>query len=88
MNLDSLIGQMILILPTWSQDGIYLRANLIGVDPGGVWVDSQEITEYVLRSLGAQATPKSLAVFLPFAQLRFAIAARDVPSLDEKAFGL
>jgi hypothetical protein len=72
MKLSDLIGDSILLM----------------VEAGGIWVESQELTNAVLQTLGVAAAPKTLVMFFPYHEIYVITTAIDGPSLDEKAFGV
>jgi hypothetical protein len=62
--------------------------TLRGVKFGGIWVESQEMTNDLLARVGAPSSPATPVMFLPFAQILWILASYPGQSLQEKAFGL
>ena len=88
MQLADFIGQTISMSIPRIHPVIWQQVKLHGVEAGGVWIESQAITNAVLQHAGVPAAPKTLVAFLPYHEIAFAISAIAEPSLDEKAFGL
>jgi hypothetical protein len=61
---------------------------LHGVESGGLWVESQTLTNAFLARVGLASAPKTAVFFLPFHQISFVLDSLNVPSLSEKAFGV
>lgn len=88
MQFTDLVGGDVIALVPRFDPVKYQRFKLVGVESGGLWVESQEITNNLLRHLGVPAAPKTLVFFLPYHEIAFAISSTEAPSLDEKAFGV
>lgn len=89
MNFSELVGTVILLrMERVDQKSEILKVKLVGTDPGGIWVESQEITNTVLQTIGAVSGEKTPVLFFPYHRISFAMATRDGFALDEKAFGL
>jgi hypothetical protein len=83
-----LIGQQILVLIPKINTTLYQKVKLHGVEAGGLWLESQDVTNALLQTLGAPATEKTVVFFWPYHQILFAISSIDQPSFDERALGL
>lgn len=88
MNFSALIGQEIGVLIPKIHQTIIQRVKLIGVESGGIWVESQDATNAILKRFNVATAPKTPVFFLPYHEIAFAIAGLDKVSLDEKSFGL
>ncbi len=88
MELADLVGNTIHMLIPRMDPVKYQKVKLLGVEPGGVWIESQDITNAVLRHFGMSSAPTTLVLFLPYHEIGFAVASVDKVSLDEKAFGI
>ena len=88
MQFTELIDTSILILIPKIHPIRYQKVKLVGVESGGLWVESQEVTNQSVQAIGAPAAPKTLVVFFPYHEISFAFGRLDMPSLNEKAFGL
>ena len=87
-SLEELIGQSVVIRSIPINETRPALVKLLSVENGGVWVESQEATDHYLSEIGRQASAKTLAWFLPFAQIAWIMGSSDYPALSEKAFGL
>jgi hypothetical protein len=84
-SLNELVGKTIVALVPFIHREIIQVLTLHGVEPGGIWVESQTLTDLFLAKLGRSAAPKTAIFFLPFQQIVFVLGSIDVPSLSEKA---
>lgn len=88
MNLSDFVGLHIQIMaPDLHSEQIEI-VKLLGVEAGGIWIESQMLTEDMLRRHNAAAMPMTIGFFLPYNKISFICAATEGISLDEKAFGL
>lgn len=89
MQLSDYVGQEILTLIPYIADPPKLvRVILHGVEAGGVWIESQTLTNTLLATLGASAISKTPVTFLPYHQITCFVSSVDVMALNEKAFGV
>jgi hypothetical protein len=86
MQFSTLVGQQILVLLIGQDE--FFRVKLVGVEYGGLWLESQQVTNFLLRTAGLAGWEKTLVSFVPFPQMKVVHAALDQLALDEKAFGL
>jgi len=88
INFTKLIGKEVTaIIPML--DPLLLQSLIVrGVEGGGVWVECQSLTNLMLGKLNVSSLPKTPIFFLSFQEMRFVFCAEDVPSLNEKAFGV
>jgi hypothetical protein len=87
-ELQKMIGQTI-VASVPAIDRVKLQKLILhGVESGGLWVESQTMTNALLARVGLAAAPKTAIFFLPFHQISFLIESLNVPSLSEKAFGV
>ncbi len=87
-KLEEMIGQTIVALIPLIDKEEFQEVKLHGVESGGLWIESQKITNWLLRRKGLASAPKTLVLFLPYHQITFVMSALDVPSLSESAFGV
>jgi len=88
MNFSDLVENHIYLqLPRVSPVKFH-KFMLRGVEAGGLWVESQEVINSVLREAGVATSPKKALIFFPFHEISLASVSVDETSLDEKAFGL
>jgi hypothetical protein len=78
---------MLILIPR-IHPGHYQKVKLVGIESGGLWVESQEVINQTLQATGAPAAPKTLVIFFPYHERSFAFGRLDMLSLNEKAFGL
>jgi hypothetical protein len=84
---DILNQEVIVLIP--KLDPVKLKVvKVVGVEAGGVWIESQEITNTLLQMLKVSSAPKRPLFFFPYHQITLAMYAMPGTSLDEKAFGL
>jgi hypothetical protein len=62
--------------------------KLLAVENGGIWVESQKITDDWLSKIGSFATRKAYIFFVPYQQISWILDRADCPGLSEKALGL
>jgi hypothetical protein len=87
-SLSEMVGEEIAALvPVLNQRKLQVL-KLRGIETGGIWVESQALTNQFLEMVGAQTAPRTLAIFVPYDKILFLLGFEDVPSLSEKAFGL
>jgi hypothetical protein len=69
LSLSDLVGQKLYIkIPVWKQDKpIYV--TLVGVDAGGIWIESNDFMEEFLEGTPHKMTEKSMQVFVPYSQV-------------------
>lgn len=90
VSFDGLIGKEILVVSDLlSKEPKKLKkVTLRGVDPHGIWIESPELNQSLLKAVGALGAPKTLVYFLPFRELKFAISSIDLPNILESEAGL
>lgn len=88
MQFEQLIGSQISLLMPTVHKTQHQHFVLRGVEAGGLWLESQMLANYVLGQIGVASTPKTIAIFVPYHQFDAAFASLDLPSLNEKAFGV
>ncbi|HEV2383272.1 MAG TPA: hypothetical protein VG206_26190 [Terriglobia bacterium] len=87
MSLKSLIGQSIMAKVPALSEGPFSILKLLGVEHGGIWVESQEFINRTLGYIGvAAAAPESPVLFLPYHQIQFLLTL-DSPALSETSLG-
>lgn len=87
-TLRKLVGQRIVIKCAVINDGNPATVNLINLDAGGIWIESQAVTEQFLSALRRQQISKTPVVFVPFQQIEWVLSAIDYPALSESKFGI
>ncbi|MGH2509813.1 MAG: hypothetical protein ACRDHZ_20735 [Ktedonobacteraceae bacterium] len=88
MKFSELIGREILILIPKIHQVELQKVNLVGVEAGGIWIESQAAMIVILRTFKQSSSPKTLVFFFPYHEITFAMVGIDKLALDEKAFGV
>ena len=85
-SLEKLVGQVIIALVPIFHNTIFQKLKLHSVEPAGIWVESQSITNQILGMARVRASPKTMIFFLPFSQISFVMSSLDVPGLSDEEF--
>jgi hypothetical protein len=88
LRLEELIGESIFIRSIPVDENNPVLVKLYSVDSGGIWIQSQKLTEQMLETLKAHVAPRSPVYFLPYSQIAWICHWIDDPSLSEKSLGL
>jgi hypothetical protein len=88
MQLSDFIGQSIIVVIPAIDREKFQTVRLLGVEIGGIWIESQAINGHMLKAFNAGAMSESPRAFFPYSQITFALVGGGPPALDEKAFGL
>lgn len=85
MKFANLVGQMIFVMVPMMHEKEYQHVILHGVEYGGLWVESEKLTQLILAGsdMAASRTP---LVFLPYHQIKYAMAASEKLALSDRAF--
>ena len=84
-NFESLIGQNVVIVsPAFNNGEAPEKVRLHGIDHGGVWIESQLLTDRFLETTKEIMANKTLITFLPFWKISLAFSAADMPSISSK----
>jgi hypothetical protein len=87
INFESLIGKTIpIMIPIISPNDL-LDVIIRGVEAGGIWIESEKMTQHILTSL-AQPALKTPVFFVPYHEIKFAYYATESLALSEKAFSV
>lgn len=87
-KLSDSIGHTILLrsIPVDEQKPTVVK--LIDVETGGIWIESQDLTDHWLGQVKVATSPKTLVWFVPYAKISWIMGSEDYPALSEKALGL
>lgn len=66
----------------------YQTVKLLGVEAGGVWIESQMMIDKVYSTVGRVSSERSPAFFFPYHQIEFAMVSIPGVALNEVAFGV
>jgi hypothetical protein len=87
-SLKNLIGTVIMasvpILKEPDERDDIKKFKLHGVEPAGLWLESQEITNEILDKEQLRSSPGTLVLFIPFDKINLVISALPMPSFSEK----
>jgi hypothetical protein len=89
VSFEKLIGTEVLLTSAIFGNINELHKILLrGVEGGGIWIESSELTDQFFKAIKVNAAPKTGIYFLPYHLIGIAIAAIDLPSMSEKGLGL
>jgi len=86
-RLKSLIGKQVLALIPVIDPNLFQVVTLRGVEIGGLWIESEDMNQKFLRSMGLPAAPMPI-FFVPYVHIKFVMAASEQTALSESAFGV
>jgi hypothetical protein len=86
MQLSELVGQVVLAIIPKLHPSTIQKVKLLGVESGGIWIQSQAATNAILQIIGTPSAPRTLAFFVPYHEIQIVMHSLDEPSLNEKAF--
>jgi hypothetical protein len=87
-NLTELIGQVIVAHIPRLHPTIFQQVKLHGVEAGGIWIESQMMTNTFFETAGYSSSSRTMIFFFPYHQIGFVMTSIDGPSLSEKSFGV
>jgi hypothetical protein len=88
MTFNDFVGQTVLAVVPILHKIEFQTLKVHGCEAGGIWVESQVLTDMILKAIGQQTGKRTPIFFLPFHQITFAWTTLDQPSLSESAFGV
>ena len=88
MQFADLVGQNVSILVPVIHATKLQNVKIVGVENGGIWIESQTLTNLALASLKIPASPTGLRWFVPYSGISLAMVGGGGPALDESAFGV
>ena len=86
LNLSRHLNKTLLVsIPALFEDGTVRPYTLLGVEINGLWLQSEELTDRLLRDESRELAKMGPAVFVPFAQIAGVLVATSMPapSADE-----
>jgi hypothetical protein len=87
-TLANMVGEIVIArIPLLDADGMMLL-KIHAVEAGGLWLESQDLTNGLMEAFNFFGSSTTLLVFVPFDKIDFIIAATDSLALSESAFGL
>ena len=83
-DIKSLEGTLIeAVIPSLFGDTGVQMVRLLRVEENGLWIESPSIMETAMADTSMTMSPKTAIFFVPWPQLSYIIASRDVPSVSE-----
>ena len=55
------------------------------VEDAGIWIESQTLTDRILKTVRTTMAPKTVIFFLPWSQVIFIVGSLDMPSISSNA---
>ena len=84
---QKMIGEVVNgIVPSLSRKTLQLK--IVAVDAGGLWVESQDYTNRVLKGAKISGAPLTPVLFLPFSAISYLVRLQEGRSLSEESYGL
>ena len=87
-SLETMIGEKLNFSMRWANGRRQLVAKLLAVENGGVWIESQVVTDDLLKLLNVPASPRQPVLFVPFAAIECIVSSVEGPALSASSFGL
>jgi hypothetical protein len=86
--LKSMVGEIIVVrTPALDEDEMTL-VKLLGVEANGIWMESQDFTEAMMKKCNVSTSVTTLLLFVPFHRIDFIVGSIRALSLSEGALGL
>jgi hypothetical protein len=87
-SLKSMVGEMIILrVPVLEPEEMSL-VKLHAVETNGIWIESQEFTESMMKKLRFTTSATTLVLFVPYSGIDFVVGSVDSLCLSESALGL
>ena len=89
VSFEKLVGEYILVATdVFGKERKLHRVTLRGVEAGGLWLESNEFMQDMMRELKKQALEKTPVFFLPYHRIHFVISSTGTVALSESAYGV
>jgi hypothetical protein len=88
MQIADYVGRDLVVLIPRLNSGVEQKVRLHGVDAGGIWIESQQLTNELLTRVGVSVAPKTMIFFFPYAEMVYAMTSIDQPALNETTLGV
>jgi hypothetical protein len=86
-SLKSMVGEMIILrVPALESEETLVKLH--AVEASGIWIESQDFTDAMMKKLQLTASATTLVLFLPFQSIEFIVGSKNSLCLSERAFGL
>src|SRR5438876_726168 len=87
-SLKSMVGEMIILrVPVLDPEELAM-VKLHAVDASGIWIESQDFTDAMMKKMQLTSSATTLILFLPFQSIEFIVGSKNSLCLSERAFGL
>jgi hypothetical protein len=87
-TLKSMVGEMIIArIATLDPEEMSL-VRLHSVDANGIWIESQDFTDTLMKKCHLASSVTTPVLFVPFARIEFILGSVRALTLSETAFGL
>jgi len=87
-SLKSMVGEMIILrVPALESEEMSL-VKLHSVEASGIWIESQDFTDAMMKKMQLSASATTLILFVPFQSIEFIVGSKNSLCLSERAFGL
>jgi hypothetical protein len=83
-SLSLLIGERIFIKMPLFKGNAVITVLLIGVETGGIWVESNDFMEAMFEGTEHKMSPRSMQIFVPYAQILAIYYPGGGPWISEK----
>ncbi len=81
-NLSRYLNKTLFVsIPALFEDGTVRPYTLLGAEMNGLWLQSEELTDRLLKDEGRELARLSPAVFVPFAQIAGMLIATTMPAM-------
>jgi hypothetical protein len=87
-SLKSMVGETIILrVPVLDPEEMSL-VKLHAVETNGIWIESQNFTDAMMKKFQLTASATTLVLFVPFQSIEFIVGSNNSLCLSERAFGL
>ena len=87
-TLKNMVGEVIIArIPILDEFELSL-VKLHAVDANGIWIESQEFTESMMKKLKLTTSATTLVLFVPYPGIDFIVGSVNALCLSESALGL
>lgn len=86
--LKSMVGEMIIVRAPVLDPKDMSLVKLHAVETSGIWIESQDFTDAMMKKFQLSASATTLVLFVPFQSIEFIVGSNNSLCLSEIAFGL
>jgi hypothetical protein len=86
-SLSNFVGETLMAKIPAFRDGAIITIKLLGVEHAGIWIESSDLMEDMLKGTTHTMTAKTVVVFLPYAQILAIYHLKDSPWISRKLTG-